>query len=120
MNQYLLATYAVGDEVEGAPQTQEDMQAFLERVMAVETAMDEAGAFVFGGALTAPEAASVHRAGGIAIDGPFAETKEQMAGFYIINAADDTEAATWAARVVEAIRHPIEVRAFRATGRVQV
>jgi hypothetical protein len=50
---------------------------------------------------------------------PFVEAKEHIAGFYIINADDLDAALAWARRVVDAIGHPIEVRPFRATGRVQ-
>ena len=43
-------------------------------------------------------------------DGPFAETKEQLGGFYLIEAADLDAALGWAARVSECIGMPIEVR----------
>ena len=49
-------------------------------------------------------------------DGPFIESKEHIAGFYIINAGDLDAALAWAGKVVYAINHPIEVRPFRATG----
>ena len=52
------------------------------------------------------------------IDGPFVESKEHIAGFYIINANDLDDALAWAEKVVEALNHPIEVRPFRATGKV--
>ncbi len=52
-------------------------------------------------------------------DGPFIEAKEHIAGFYIINADDLDAALTWARKVVDAIKHSIEVRPFRATGRVR-
>jgi hypothetical protein len=35
----------------------------------------------------------------ITLDGPFAETKEQLAGFYILDCADLDEAIEWAARI---------------------
>ena len=54
----------------------------------------------------------------VVTDGPFAESKEHIAGFYIINAADLDDALAWANKVVAAINHPIEVRPFMATGRV--
>ncbi len=120
MSQYLLSTYAVEGEVPGAP-APEDMQEFMGRVMALEAEMDSGGAFVFGGALHDPDAATVVRAndGGVVMtDGPFAESKEHIAGFYIINADDLDAALAWADKVVAAINHPIEVRPFRATGRV--
>ncbi len=56
--------------------------------------------------------------GAVMTDGPFAESKEHIAGFYIINAEDLDAALAWAEKVAEATHHPIEVRPFRATGRV--
>jgi hypothetical protein len=53
------------------------------------------------------------------IDGAYIEAKEHIAGFYIINADDLDAALDWASKVVDAISHPIEVRPFRATGRVK-
>jgi hypothetical protein len=123
MAQYLLATYAVAGEVPGAPSTPEEMQRFMERVAALEAEMEASGSFVFGGALHDPDAASIVRLsddGPLTTDGPFVEAKEHIAGFYIINADDLDAALTWAARVAEATRHPIEIRPFRATGRVEV
>lgn len=122
MSQYLLSTYAVEGEVPGAPHTPEEMQAFMERVMAVEAEMDARGAFVYGGALHGPDGARVARPSGdgvLTTDGPFVESKEQIGGFYIIEAGTDDEAMAWASKVAEATNHPIEMRPFRATGRVR-
>ncbi len=121
MSHYLLSTFAVEGAVPGAPSTPEEMQAFMENVIALETEMDEAGAFVFGGALHGPDAATVmaSTAGEVVLtDGPFIEAKEHIAGFYIIEAEDLDAALAWARKVVAAINHPIEVRPFRATGKV--
>jgi hypothetical protein len=122
MSQYLLSTYATGGEVEGSPRTPEQWQAFMERVMTLEAEMDARGTFVFGGALHGPEAATVVRPSGgeriVTTDGPFIESKEQIGGFYIIDAGDLDEALGWARKVAEATGHPIEVRPFRATGRL--
>lgn len=123
MNQYLLSTYAVNGEVPGAPKTPQEMQTFMERVMALEAEMEASGAFVFGGALNGPEAAAVIRSSDgdvVKIGGPFAESKEQIGGFYIINADNLDAALAWAGKVVEATNHPIEVRPFRATGRLKM
>jgi hypothetical protein len=122
MGQYLLSTYAVEGEVPGAPRTPEEMQAFMERVAALEAEMEASGTFVFGGALHGPEAATVVCVGDgdvVMTDGPFVEAKEHIAGFYVIHADDLDAALAWARKVVDAINHPIEVRPFRATGRVQ-
>ena len=121
MSQYLLSTYTVEGEVQGAPATPEEMQKFMERVIALETEMDATGTFVFGGALHGPDAATVVGASDgdvVMTDGPFAESKEHIGGFYIIDAADLDAALAWAGKAADATNHPIEVRPFRATGLV--
>jgi len=121
MSQYLLSTFAVEGGVPGTPTTPEEMQAFMERVVALEAEMDASGTFVFGGALHGPDAATVVRVSDgdvMMTDGPFAESKEHIAGFYIINADDLDAALAWAGKVADATNHPIEVRPFFATGRV--
>ena len=117
MAQYLLSTYTEEDAGARAPMTPEEMQTFMERVIALEAEMDASGTFVFGGALHGPDAATVVRMGEgdlVMTDGPFVESKEHIAGFYIINADDLDAALAWAGKVVDAINHPIEVRPFRA------
>jgi len=122
MSQYLLSTYMVEGEVPGAPGTPQEMQTFMERVIALEAEMDASGTFVFGGALHGPDAATVVSSSDgdvVMTDGPFAEAKEHIGGFYIINADDLDAALVWAGKAADATNHPIEVRPFRATGRVQ-
>lgn len=114
MSQYLLSTYAVEGEVH-KPMTPEDMQKSMETMMALETDMRESGAFAFSARLHGADASTVVRPGDAAMvvtDGPFAESKEHIAGFYIINADDLDAALAWAEKVVEAINRPIEVRPF--------
>jgi hypothetical protein len=45
-------------------------------------------------------------------DGPYTETKEHIAGFWIGKAADLDEALAWGRKTVIACRAPVEVRAF--------
>ena len=121
MTQYLLSTYSVEDAVPGAPMTPEDMQVFMQRIIALEAEMEESDTFVFGGALHGVDAATVVRSSdgdAVMTDGPFAESKEHIAGFYIIDAADLDEALVWGRKTAEATMHPIEVRPFRGTGKV--
>ncbi len=121
MSQYLLSTWSVADEAPGEPPSPEQMQIFMQRVIDLEADMDSSGTFMFGGGLHGPDAATVVRAtdgDAIVTDGPFAESKEHLAGFYVINADDLDEALAWANKVSAAIGRPIEVRPFRATGRV--
>jgi hypothetical protein len=65
--------------------------------------------------LHGPETATVVRVSGgdaLTTDGPFPESKEHLAGFYMIDAEDLDSALGWATRVSEAIGRPIEVRPF--------
>ena len=114
MSQYLLSMHTIEGETREQP-TPEEMGAFMERINALEADMRASGAFVFTGGLHGPDAATVvSKSDGelVMTDGPFAESKEHIGGFYVI-AADDLDAAlAWAGKVVDAINHPIEVRPF--------
>jgi hypothetical protein len=46
-------------------------------------------------------------------DGPFGESEEHLAGFYVIEAEDLDAALAWASRTTAAVGRPIEVRPFR-------
>ena len=77
--------------------------------------MKSAGAWVFGGRLHAPDTATVVRVSDgevLTTDGPFAESKEHLGGFYIVEAEDLDDALAWASKVTLAVRTPIEVRPF--------
>jgi hypothetical protein len=114
MAKYLLTTHSV--EGEGPPSlTEEEMQEFGKEMQALNEEIRAAGAWVFGGALHGPETATVmDNTGGDAVttDGPFVESKEYLAGFYILEAADLDEALKWASKTSACIRKPIEVRPF--------
>lgn len=72
-----------------------------------------AGALVTSGALDGPSTGRrVSRRDGrpVSTDGPYAEVKEQLAGFYLIEAAGLDEAVGWAAKVPEAAHVDVEVR----------
>jgi hypothetical protein len=65
--------------------------------------IDEAsreGVFVAAEPLDGPTIAPVARPGRLQTDGPFAETKEQLAGFYILDCQSEGEAVKWAERVL--------------------
>ncbi len=117
MGQYLLSVHSVEGQV-GGPSTPEEAEASMARVHALEAEMNDTGTFVFGGALHEPDVATVVHpdagSGPSMTDGPFAEAKEHIGGFYVINADDLDTALAWAGKVVEAIGAPIEVRPFRA------
>ena len=75
-----------------------------------------AGVWVFAGGLFPPSTATVIRVrdGQLLItDGPFAEGKEHLGGFTIVDVADLDAALEWAGRLAEATTLPIEVRPFQ-------
>jgi hypothetical protein len=77
--------------------------------------MKAANALVFSGRLSDPVQARVVRPSRAKVrmtDGPYVETKEQLGGFYIIEAPNLDTALDWASRVTLAINTPIEVRPF--------
>ena len=95
----------------------------LDRIMrdvdAVNREMDEAGVMVLRAGLSPAPEATVVRAkdGGMLVtDGPFAETKEQLGGFYIIDCQNLDEALAWAANVPDAALGSIEVRPMLELG----
>ncbi len=115
MSQYLLSLHTVQGQSHG-PSTPEEGQAFMERIYALEAEMKESGTFVFTGGLHSPDTATVVRRNDgdvVMTDGPFAESKEHIGGFYVINADDLDAALDWAVKVVDAVNAPIEVRPFR-------
>ncbi len=48
--------------------------------------------------------------GQVAHDGPFAETKEQLAGFYLVEAADMAAAEAWARKIPQIVGGKVEIR----------
>jgi hypothetical protein len=113
MTQYLLAVHIA--EGEPAP-SEEQMQQTYKAVDAFNEELKAAGAWVFAGGLHPASTASVVRAQGgqvVTTDGPFAETKEQLGGFWIIEAADRAGALDWAGRGSAACGGPVEVRPFQ-------
>jgi hypothetical protein len=102
------------DQSRGAP-TDAELQRSLSRVGPVNDEMKTQGVWVFGGGLLPYDSATVVRVENGATtmtDGPFAETKEQLAGFWVIEVDDLDAALAWAERCAEACEAPIEVRPF--------
>jgi len=116
MPQYLLSVQSVVGEA-GPPMTDEEMQQSWQEMQVLNEEMRSAGAWVFGGALHDPDTATVVRVSEgqvLTTDGPFAESKEHLGGFYIIEADDLDAALAWASKTTEIVKKPIEVRPFRA------
>jgi hypothetical protein len=113
MTQYLLAVH----NVEGEPMlSPEQMQRAYKDVDALNGELQSSGVWVFAGGLRPPSSATVVRAQDgqvVTTDGPFAETKEQLGGFWIIDVSDLDAALEWARRATVACAAPVEVRPFR-------
>jgi hypothetical protein len=115
MAQYLLSVHSVEGEV-GAPMTDEEMQQSWKQIQVLNEELKSAGAWVFGGALHDSDTATVVRISDgevLTTDGPFAESKEHLGGFYIIEAEDLDAALAWASKTAAVVMKPIEVRPFR-------
>ena len=113
MTQYLLSVHMV----EGQPEpSAEEMQQMYKDVDVVNEELKKAGAWVFAGGLHPATTATTLRVQDgevITTDGPFAETKEQLGGFWVIEAADLDAALAWGAKATQACRAPVEVRPFQ-------
>jgi len=113
MTQYLLSVHMVEGEPTPAPEVME--QAYK----AVDVFNDELkaeGAWVFAGGLHPADTATVVRIKDgdvVTTDGPFAETKEQLGGFWVVEAPDLDAALALGARGAAACGGPVEVRPFQ-------
>ena len=114
MARYLLSVHT-GDGESREPMSAEEMRRGFEQIEVLEAEMRARDALVLSGRLDDAGAARVVRPskGRVRMtDGPFAETKEHLGGFYIIEADDMDAALGWATKVSQTIDAPIEVRAF--------
>jgi hypothetical protein len=113
MKQYMLSV----PMIDGAPPRPEDeARLAIERTARLNEELQSAGAWVFGGGLLPATSATVVRADGdefMLTDGPFAESKEHIGGFWVIEAADLDAALAWAKKATRACGEPVEVRPFQ-------
>lgn len=109
--QYMLLIYWNEDERKRA--TSEQKAETFGAYMAYTEALKKAGAFIAGSGLQDSSTATVVRMPNgktEVLNGPFVESKEQLAGYYLIEAADLDGALAWAARCPGAQRDAVEVR----------
>jgi hypothetical protein len=112
MKQYLLSVYSIEGETAPAPEAMEQIYA---DVNTINAELQSAGAWVFAGGLHPQSTASVVQVKDgevLTTDGPFAEGKEHIGGFWVIKAEDLDAALAWAAKATRACAAPIEVRPF--------
>jgi len=115
MTQYLMSVWHDGEyEVDFST---EDAQRLDAQVGGFNDELQSANAWVFGGGLHPASSATVLRArtdGDVSMtDGPYAESKEQMGGFWVIEAADFDAALQWARKAAVACEGPVELRPFQ-------
>jgi hypothetical protein len=102
---YLILLY--GDPEGEAALGSEGRRAIVDQHIEFSRRLRERGALVDGDALE-PAARTLRK--GLVTDGPFAETKEQLGGFYLLECADLDEALEWARQVPDSPGLVAEVR----------
>lgn len=110
---YMFLLFA--DESQPRPEldSPEAVDAMMAPWRAYNQALRDAGVFIAGDALQpSPTATTLKRPAGetVVTDGPFAETKEQIAGFYMVDCEDLDEALKWAKRCPMLENGSVEVR----------
>ena len=114
MTLYMLSVW----HKEGDPEPDETtMQQMFKDVDAFNKKVQDAGIWVFGGGLETPDTATVVRStsGDVTYtDGPFAEAKEQIGGYWVLRADDLDAALALAAEASQACQGAVEVRPFQA------
>ena len=108
---YICLVYLVEKEMDAMTKTQAD--TCTEESLAYDAALRKTGHLIAAHALQPVAAATTIRVrnGKLSTtDGPFAETKEQLAGFYLVDCKDLDEAIEWAAKIPGSEMGSVEVR----------
>jgi hypothetical protein len=117
MTQYFLSLpHDSAEEPTMATMDPTELQEVFAAVDTFNTALQESGAWVFAGGLNPPSTATtVDNTGDTPVltDGPFAEAKEYLGGFWIIQADNDDGAIEWTKQASRALRSRVEVRALQ-------
>jgi hypothetical protein len=116
MAQFLLSVWH--DEDYSVDFTTPEARRRVRQVSALNREMETTGVWRFGAGLEPASAATTFRVDGLGdegaevsmTDGPYAETKEQMGGFWVIDVPDPATAQEWARRAAVAGECPVEVR----------
>ena len=109
MPQYMLLIYSPAD----SRPTPDEMEAEMPKWFSYTQELQESGAMVAGDALQPVETATTVRVRDgetVISDGPFAETKEALGGYYLVDVPDLDAALAWAAKIPNVGYGSIEVR----------
>jgi hypothetical protein len=107
---YMLLIYGPADR---GNSTQEELEAEMPRWFAYTQAIEQSGLLLAGDALQGTESATTVRVRDgetLVTDGPFAETKELLGGYYLIDAPNFETAKEWAAKMPNIHYGSVEVR----------
>ncbi|MFL6156366.1 MAG: YciI family protein [Marmoricola sp.] len=112
-----MAEYLIAFNDEWVPEhTDDELRAKSEALQPLLAEMRDAGVLIFTGGLDdgAP-VFSVDASSGTPVftDGPYAETKEHLGGFAVVDVADEEAARHWAGRIAIACGWPQQVHSFR-------
>ncbi|MGV1007699.1 MAG: YciI family protein [Dermatophilaceae bacterium] len=113
MTQYLMSVHSRDGDPEPDADTIRKMYADVD---AFNRELQASGSWVFAGGLHPVETATVVDGTGrevLVTDGPFAESKEHLGGFWVITASDLDAAIGLAGRASGACGAPVEVRPFQ-------
>ena len=108
---YLCLIYS--EEKKRGSMSKEEAEALMREYFAFTDSIRETGHYLGGEALQPVQTAKTVRIRNgklVATDGPFAETKEQLGGFYLVDAGDLNEAVHVASRIPSARLGCVEVR----------
>jgi hypothetical protein len=109
--QYMLLIY--GDENGWESLGEEERGQMMQAYGSFTQELRDRGALVAGDALEPTQTATTVRVQSgetLTTDGPFAETKEQLGGYYLVEADSLDEAIEWAAKIPAASHGSVEVR----------
>ena len=115
MTQYLMSVWH--DDNYELDFSSDDAQRMVTQVSRFNDDLQASGAWVFGGGLHPASSATVLRPNGTGdvamTDGPYAESKEQIGGFWVIESPDMDTALDWARQAAAACEGPVELRPFQ-------
>ena len=109
--EYMLLIY--DDEARRVSASEDDKQAMYAAYGAYTRSIRESGNLLGGNALLPGSATTTVRVRSdetLVTDGPFAETKEQLGGYYLVDVGSIDEALEWAAKIPGAWHGSVEVR----------
>jgi hypothetical protein len=102
-----------GDQSQRGSMSEEEMGQIMQAYGTFTQELQDSGALVAGDALEPIETATTVRVRNdetLTTDGPFAETKEQLGGYYLVDVGSLDEALAWAAKIPGARHGSVEVR----------